>query len=75
MKNRLFRKKSVEDLLGKSKGIQLKKTLGAFDLVLLGIGDIIGTGIFILPGTVAALHTGPAIILSFIIAAIVWHDT
>lgn len=71
LKNRLFRTKNVEDLLEIHEGVQFKKTLGAFDLVLLGIGAIIGTGIFILPGTVAALHTGPAIILSFIIAAIV----
>ncbi|WP_404450653.1 amino acid permease [Virgibacillus necropolis] len=68
---KLFRKKSVEELFKKSGDVQLKQTLGAFDLVLLGIGAIIGTGIFILPGTVAASHSGPAIVFSFIIAAIV----
>lgn len=67
----LFRKKNVEELFKKSGDAQLKQTLGAFDLVLLGIGAIIGTGIFILPGTVAASHSGPAIIFSFIIAGIV----
>lgn len=71
MGNHLFRKKPVEDLLKKHGGVQLKKTLGAFDLILLGVGAIVGTGIFILPGTVAANHSGPAIIISFIIAAIV----
>lgn len=71
MKNVLFRRKSVGGLLKKSGDIQLKKTLGAFDLVLLGVGAIVGTGIFILPGTVAASHSGPAIVFSFIIAAIV----
>ncbi|MEK4485069.1 amino acid permease [Psychrobacillus sp. FSL H8-0484] len=71
MKNVLFRRKSVGALLKKSGDIQLKKTLGAFDLVLLGVGAIVGTGIFILPGTVAASHSGPAIVFSFIIAAIV----
>lgn len=72
VKNVLFRRKSVGELLGKkSGGDQLKKTLGAFDLVLLGIGAIVGTGIFILPGTVAANHSGPAIVFSFIVAAIV----
>lgn len=37
----------------------------------MGIGAVIGTGIFILPGTVAALHSGPAITISFVIAALV----
>lgn len=67
--NRL-RKKNIHDLL-ENKDVQLKRTLGGFDLIMLGVGAIIGTGIFILPGTVAALHSGPAIIYSFIIAAIV----
>lgn len=66
----LFRKKRVDDLLN-NNGIQLNKTLGAFDLILLGVGAIVGTGIFILPGTVAASHSGPAIIFSFLIAAFV----
>lgn len=69
--NELFRRKSVGGLLKKSGDIQLKKTLGAFDLILLGVGAIVGTGIFILPGTVAASSSGPAIVFSFIIAAIV----
>lgn len=67
----LFRKKRIGDLLKSKEGVQLKQTLGAFDLVMLGVGAIVGTGIFILPGTVAATHSGPAIIFSFIIAAIV----
>ena len=71
MKNGLFRRKNVGTLLKKSGDIQLKQTLGAFDLVLLGVGAIVGTGIFILPGTVAATNSGPAIVFSFIIAAIV----
>ena len=48
----------------------LKRCLGAFDLTLLGIGCIIGTGIFVMTGIVAATQTGPAIVLSFIIAGI-----
>lgn len=66
-----MRKKSISSLTNSTETKQLKRTLGAFDLVMLGVGAIIGTGIFILPGTVAALHAGPAIIYSFIIAAIV----
>ncbi|WP_397536645.1 amino acid permease [Rummeliibacillus pycnus] len=71
MKNTIFRKKSVDELLHQHGKVQLNKTLGAFDLMLLGVGAIVGTGIFILPGTVAAEHAGPGIIFSFIIAAIV----
>lgn len=67
----LFRRKKIEELLQNNGTIQLKKTLGAFDLILLGVGAIVGTGIFILPGTVAATHAGPGIVFSFIIAAIV----
>lgn len=66
----LFRKKDVSQLLsGNTK--KLSQTLSAFDLIMLGVGAIIGTGIFILPGTVAATHSGPAIVISFIIASIV----
>ncbi|MEJ1310959.1 amino acid permease, partial [Latilactobacillus sakei] len=50
---------------------RLAKTLTAKDLIALGVGAVIGTGIFILPGTIAALHSGPAITLSFMIAAVV----
>ncbi|MBU8881250.1 amino acid permease [Bacillus sp. FJAT-29790] len=71
MKNVLFRRKNLGELLKKKGDIQLQQSLGAFDLIMLGVGAIVGTGIFILPGTVAANHSGPAIIFSFIIAAIV----
>ena len=51
----LFRKKSIQDLLQEAgqKDIVLKKDLGAFDLSMLGIGAIIGTGIFVLTGVAA----------------------
>lgn len=71
MKDILFRKKNLGELLKKKDDIQLAQSLGAFDLILLGVGAIVGTGIFILPGTVAAEHAGPGIVFSFIIAAIV----
>lgn len=48
----------------------LKKCLTAFDLALLGIGGAIGTGIFVLTGIAAATQSGPAVVISFIIAAI-----
>ena len=69
--SKLFRKKNVSELLQQNGRVQLQKTLGPFDLILLGVGAIVGTGIFILPGTVSAQHAGPGIVLSFIIAAIV----
>ncbi|MGH8517796.1 MAG: amino acid permease, partial [Panacagrimonas sp.] len=46
----------------------LKRCLTAFDLTLLGIGCIIGTGIFVLSGVAAAQHAGPAIVLSFVLS-------
>ncbi|MCK9351971.1 MAG: amino acid permease [Candidatus Paceibacterota bacterium] len=52
-------------------GSKLKRCLTAFDLTLLGIGCIIGTGIFVLTGIVAATQTGPAIVISFAIAGLV----
>jgi APA family basic amino acid/polyamine antiporter len=64
----LFRKKSVGSSLASNSG--LNKVLGAFDLTMLGIGAIIGTGIFVLTGVAAADYAGPALILSFIIAGL-----
>src|SRR5260370_25528154 len=43
----------------------LRRALGPTNLITLGLGDIIGTGIFVLTGTATALHAGPAIVLSF----------
>src|SRR5512143_580922 len=48
----------------------LNRTLGALNLTMLGIGAIIGAGIFVLTGLAAALHAGPAVPLSFVVAAI-----
>src|SRR5437764_2260941 len=48
----------------------LRRALGPTNLITLGIGAIIGTGIFVLTGTASANHAGPAIVLSFILAAI-----
>jgi len=47
---------------------QLKRTLGPVSLILIGIGGIIGSGIFVYTGTAAAQHAGPAVMLSFVIA-------
>ncbi|HTE34618.1 MAG TPA: amino acid permease [Chryseolinea sp.] len=65
-------KKSIDVLVEESslKAGQLKRTLGRFNLIMLGIGGIVGAGIFVLTGQAAANYTGPAIILSFTIAGI-----
>src|SRR5579864_6055525 len=55
---------------GESGEHSLKRALGATNLISLGIGAIIGTGIFVLTGTATANHAGPAIVLSFILAAV-----
>src|SRR6478609_4227631 len=67
----LFRRKSVTQLQADALTDQrLKRALGATNLTMLGIGAIIGTGIFVLTGTVAAQNAGPAVILSFILAGV-----
>ena len=69
IRQRIFQKENLSRYLQKDS--QFERTLSAIDLIALGIGAVIGTGIFILPGTVAATKAGPGIILSFVIAAIV----
>jgi basic amino acid/polyamine antiporter, APA family len=67
----LFATKSIAVLHEQeSSGNQLRRALGPLQLTLLGIGGIIGTGIFVLTGTAAAEHAGPALPLSFIVAGI-----
>src|SRR2546428_535602 len=67
----LLRRKSVTDLQNEAlTDHSLKRALGALNLTLLGIGAIIGTGIFVLTGPVAAVNAGPAVVLSFILAGI-----
>ncbi|HEU4935178.1 MAG TPA: amino acid permease [Vicinamibacterales bacterium] len=67
-----MRTKSIEQLVGDVEhgGKALRRTLSALDLTLLGIGAIIGTGIFVLTGTAAANQAGPAIVLSYTIAGL-----
>ncbi|EHP40798.1 amino acid permease [Cupriavidus basilensis OR16] len=64
----LFRTKNIEAMLAAARDDGLKKVLGPVDLILMGIGAIIGTGIFVLTGT-GALTAGPALTVSFVIAA------
>src|SRR5207244_6571504 len=74
----LFRTKSLDDLVAETheEGHQLRKVLGPWNLVALGIGAIIGAGIFATIGTAAAGDAqrpgaGPALMLSFVLTAVV----
>lgn len=72
MDSNLLKTKSIEQLVGDVEhgAKALRRTLSAFDLTLLGIGAIIGTGIFVLTGTAAANQAGPAIVLSYVAAGL-----
>ena len=66
----LFLRKSVAQIQAEAMSHGLKRTLGRWNLVSLGIGCIIGAGIFVMTGTAAAEHAGPALMLSFIFTGI-----
>ena len=65
----LFRVKSIDSMLAQRQTAGLRKSLSTFDLVMLGVGAVVGSGIFILTGT-GSLIAGPALSLSFVLAAI-----
>jgi APA family basic amino acid/polyamine antiporter len=66
----LFTRKSLARLRAEAEGQSLRRALGAADLTALGIGSIIGTGIFVFTGTAASLHAGPALVISMVVAAV-----
>jgi APA family basic amino acid/polyamine antiporter len=66
----LFIRKSMHELQGEAHAGTLKRALGATNLTTLGVGGIIGAGIFVLTGQAAAQYAGPAIMLSFVVAAV-----
>lgn len=66
----LLRRKPIAQLLEESDKTPLRRALGALDLVLLGVGAIIGTGIFVLTGVAAAQYAGPGLILSFVLSGL-----
>lgn len=73
--NIFSRRKSRESLVAEAGASKLKRTLGVFELTMMGIGAIIGTGIFVLTGEAAAgtehaLGAGPALIISFVITGL-----
>jgi basic amino acid/polyamine antiporter, APA family len=71
MASQLFRTKPLDMLLAEEAGThRLRRILGPVQLTALGVGAIIGTGIFILTGVAAQSRTGPALMLSFVVAGL-----
>ncbi|MGC1469332.1 MAG: amino acid permease [Sphingorhabdus sp.] len=68
---RMMARKSIAQVQRETEKSELKRTLGKWNLLLLGVGCIIGAGIFVRTGSAAALHAGPAVLLSFVVAGIV----
>jgi APA family basic amino acid/polyamine antiporter len=71
--SKLLLRKSISTIMGESEETgehSLKRSLGPWSLIALGIGAIIGTGIFVLTGPAAARYSGPGVVYSFIVAAI-----
>src|SRR5262245_42138265 len=66
----LLSKKPLEELQAEAERGLLRRSLGTWNLTALGIGSIIGTGIFVLTGTAASQNAGPALVFSMIISAI-----
>jgi APA family basic amino acid/polyamine antiporter len=66
----LWTRKSIARLQAEADQGTLQRALGPVQLIALGIGSVIGTGIFVLTGTAASLHAGPALVISIIIAAV-----
>lgn len=73
MATKLFATKPISTIMAEASETSehsLKRALGPVNLITLGIGAIIGAGIFVLTGTAAAMFAGPAIVLSFVIAGV-----
>jgi APA family basic amino acid/polyamine antiporter len=70
MANKLWATMPMDQIAAESRDSKLKRALGPWQLTMLGIGCTIGTGIFVLTGVQAAVHAGPAIVISFVIAGI-----
>jgi amino acid transporter len=71
LKQQLFAKKSLETLMAEMVGEnRLRRVLGPISLTSLGVGAIIGAGIFVMTGRAAAVEAGPAIVLSYVVAGL-----
>lgn len=70
LRSRMFTRKSVETVQAEAASQGLRRSLSATNLVFLGVGCILGAGIFVMTGTAAANFAGPAVVLSFILAGL-----
>src|SRR5205807_4852393 len=70
MAGSLFRTKSIDGLMAESGKAPLKRTLGSMSLVALGIGAIIGAGLFVRTAAAIAERAGPSVTLAFILAGV-----
>ena len=73
LRRRAWALKSPEQALSRAAtlgGSDMKKTLTALDLLLLGVGGVIGAGVFVLTGAAAHDHAGPAVVLSYVAASV-----
>lgn len=68
---RMFARKTIAQVQRETQTSELKRSLGKWNLLLLGVGCIIGAGIFVRTGSAAALHAGPAVLLAFVVAGVV----
>src|SRR5918995_5886902 len=68
---RMMMRKSVAQIQQETATSELKRSLGPWNLVFLGIGCIIGAGIFVRTGNAAALNAGPAVLVAYVIAGLV----
>lgn len=66
----ILQRKPYQDLIRHTQDKKLNRVLGAFDITIMGLGIIIGTGIFVLTGIGAAKYAGPGLMVSFILAAV-----
>lgn len=71
MGRKIFTKKTIDDILSENNEQKsLERSIGPIGLILLGLGSIIGAGIFIVTGVASANYSGPALVISFIISAV-----
>lgn len=68
---RMLARKSIAQVQRETETSELKRSLGKWNLLFLGVGCIIGAGIFVRTGSAAALHAGPAVLLAFVVAGVV----
>ncbi len=67
---KFFRKKSIDMLLTEAGSANLERSMGIWQLIVLGIGAIVGAGIFVLTGKAACFYAGPAVVISFLVGGI-----